>query len=132
MKRTLTMLERFFIRIGPRCIHPTCRKGECGCDDCMDWMRKYGEMFGRAPGTCKECMGKTWQLKFRSIPLNENGVPVKQTRRDVAVDADGKPVRVVGASKVLPRSRKPAKKPIRAPSKSDTLPTKRDWKNRGK
>lgn len=123
VRKKLNMLERFFVRTGSRCTHPTCEDGECLCDDCMEFMREHGEMFNRRPGDCQECMGTTWKLVFRP-PLDENGVPMKPpAKKAVAVDCKHRE----------PRKKRLLGKPRGKPRKAGNAPpTARDWKNRGK
>lgn len=105
LKRPLTALERNFIKMLQLCEHETCVAGECGCDTCADWMKAHGRQFDRYPGTCKECMGTAFVLKLRSVPLDENGVPIERAPRSMGVDETGKSVRVIGTKQPLTRRR---------------------------
>lgn len=131
VKRKLIMLERCFVRTEEMCTHCPDSAGVCRCESCLLFMRNEGWRYDRSPGHCAECMGTGWELKFRSVPLDENGAPMKQTRRDVAIDEDGNLVRVVGQPHARPKERTSSKRPVRKPSGNQVM-TKSDWKKRGK
>lgn len=137
VRKKLTVVERHFASLRVGCTHclpdnedGEYRKdepstGECRCEECLAFMKRFGAVFGRSLGDCKECMGDGWRLQKRDIPLDENGVPVRQ-------QAETQRTRVIGQSNANLKRRPLPKKRFRNPAKGASVPTKRDWKNRGK
>ena len=130
IRKKLSIVEQFFAKTDSPCTH--CENGRCGCGKCANFVKRFGANVDCRPGDCRKCWGTGWELKLRSVPLDENGVPVKLTPKNVGRTETGKAARIVGTSNARPRKRPPLQKPIRKTSEGDSMPIRRDWDQKGK